>query len=340
MARRALLSAAELTGLTMIRTKTRDKILDSAPWLGPYFLMAEKARQPNARIPEDSARYLRYDNPRLQDLRRRYSGHPATDHVQWDSSDVEANVELEFFRADNLYVFQSRRYSPAVFYATAAYAKEIDRLNLLDNLLEDDLFGAEIFDFHGKTVSRDLLDSIIEINFLDKHLNISRDRVMNVLDIGAGYGRLAHRLTTAVPSIGRYCCVDAVPESTFISDYYLKFRRMTERCEVVPLDKMDQVKSVPFELAVNIHSFPECRATVIEWWLERLREMQVPWLFIVSASNLGLTSHEGHGVRKDFRPSIEASGFRLVVQEQKFESAPVLQNYGLYPAEYFLFQRV
>jgi putative sugar O-methyltransferase len=340
LARRAILSAGELFGITMMRTRTRDKILDSAPWLGPYFLMAEKARLPNTRSLEASDRYLRYDNPHLEDLRRRYSGHPATDHVQWGSSNVEANVEMEFFRADNLYVFQSRRYSPAVFYATAAYVKEIDRLNLLDTLHEDDLFGAEIFDFHGKTVSRDLLDSVIEINFLDKHLNLGGDRITNVLDIGAGYGRLAHRLTSAIPNIGRYCCIDAVPESTFISDYYLKFRQMTKRCEVVPLDKMDELNSVPFDLAVNIHSFPECRATVIAWWLERLREMQVPWLFIVTGSNLGLTSHEGHGVRKDFRPLIEASGFRLAVQEQKFESARVLQNYGLYPAEYFLFQRV
>jgi 2-polyprenyl-3-methyl-5-hydroxy-6-metoxy-1,4-benzoquinol methylase len=66
-------------------------------------------------------------------------------------------------------------------------------------LEEDDDFGAEVFDFHGKVVSRDLLDSIIEINFLDRHLGFSSRRAVNVLDIGAGYGRLAHRMATAFP---------------------------------------------------------------------------------------------------------------------------------------------
>jgi hypothetical protein len=253
---------------------------------------------------------------------------------------VDAKIDLESFRADNLYVFQSRRYPPSAFYATAAYVKEIDRLNLLNILREDDHFGAETFDFHGKTVSRDLLDSILEINFLDKHLGLFSRRAVNVLDIGAGYGRLAHRMSNAAPNIGRYYCTDAVPESTFISDYYLKFRQMTERCAVVPLDMLDQLKPVSIDLAINIHSFPECRTTVIEWWLGRLREMKVPWLFIVAGSNFGLTSHEGRRGRKDFRPLIEASGFRLAIKERKFEDALVLQHYGLYPAEYFLFQRI
>ena len=99
-------------------------------------------------------------------------------------------------------------------------SKSIDHLNLLDVLHEDDRFGVEIFNFHGQTVSRDLLDSIIEITFLEKHFGFLNRRDFNVLDIGAGYGRLAHRMATAAPNLGRYFCVDAVPESTFISDYY------------------------------------------------------------------------------------------------------------------------
>jgi SAM-dependent methyltransferase len=340
MARRTVLTAAELSGLTIIRTRTRDKILDSAPWLAQYFFMAERIRQSKLKKANSSDVYLRSDNPHLKELRRRYAGHPAADHVQWGRSDVDAKIDLPSFRADNLFVFQSRRYPPSAFYATAAYVKEIDRLNLLATLHEDDHFGAEIFDFHGKTVSRDLLDSIIEIHFLDKHLNLFRRRTVNVLDIGAGYGRLAHRMATAAPNIDRYYCIDAVPESTFISDHYLKFRQMTERCAVVPLDMLDELNSVSIDLAVNAHSFPECRATVIQWWLDRLREMQVPWLFIVAGSNFGLTSHEGRGGRKDFLPLIEASGFRLAIREHKFENAPILQYCGLYPAEYFLFQRI
>ena len=336
MAKRTMASIAESTGVTVISTKTRDKILESAPWLASYFLLKEKTKRPPGGLETFAGDYLRYDNPVLKDLRQRYEGHPANDHIQWDSSSVEEVVDLPFFRADNLYVFQSRRYPPLVLYATSAYVAQVDGLGLLEVLEEDGQFGAEVFDFHGKVVSRDLLDSIIEMNFLDRHLGISSGRPVRVLDIGAGYGRLAHRMVTAFENVAPYYCVDAVPESTFISDYYLKFRGMTERCAVVPLDQFESIKTV--DLAINVHSFAECRVRVIEWWLQKLQELQIPWLFIATHPTLGLTSREERG-RKNFRPIIEGAGYTLTANERKFECAPLLQENGLYPAEYFLFRR-
>jgi hypothetical protein len=338
-ATRALLSVSELSGLTVISTRTRDKIVESAPWLRPLFMIKERVSCRNGQVSSGADEYLSYSNPVLADLRQRYSGHPATDHVQWRTSDVEAHVSLQAFRADNLYVFQSRRYPSWVFYASAAYAKEIDRLGLWNRLDEDDRWGAETFDFHSKTVSRDLLDSIIEINFLDRHLGLSSTPAVNVLDVGAGYGRLAHRMATAIPSLGRYYCVDAVPESTLISGYYLKSRDVAARCMVVPLDELDELRSVKIDLAVNIHSFSECRNSVVGWWVQWLRETQVRWIFIASSPALGLTSHEGRGLRKDFLQLIEKTGFKLAVMENKFESARVLQTCGLYPADYYLFEK-
>jgi putative sugar O-methyltransferase len=326
---------SEWTGLTVISTRTRNKILESAPWLASQFRLAEATRRCEG-TPGQSERCLRFDNPLLVELRRRYANHPANDHIQWRGAAVEAQLDLTSFRADNLYLFQSRRYPHWAYYATAAYAVQIDRLGLLHKLQEDDRFGAEVFDFHGKAVSRDLLDSTIEINFLDRHLGLSRWPGLTVLDIGAGYGRLAHRMAAAFPNVGKYFCVDAVPESTFICDYYLKERNVTPQCEVVPLDELDQLKQA--DIAINIHSFAECRSRVVNWWLHRLREMSVPWLFLVSSTSLGLTTAEARG-RTDFRHLIEKSGFELSARESKFESAPVLQDHGLYPDEYYLFRR-
>jgi hypothetical protein len=336
VSKRTITFISKWTGVTVISTKTRNKILDAAPWLAEYFLLTETTRQQNGKHRPAADAYLQYDNSYLEDLRRRYSKHPAADHIQWDTSDVEAKVDLQSFRADNLYLFQSRRYPLWAYYATSAYVTQIDRLGLFKILEEDDEYGAEVFDFHGKVVSRDLLDSIIEIDFLDRHLSLSNERAVNVLDIGAGYGRLAHRMATAFPNIRNYYCVDAVPESTFISDYYLKYRRVTDRCTVVPLDQLNRVETV--DLAINIHSFPECRNRVVEWWLHQVREMRIPWLFIVTAPSLGLTSREDVG-RKDFRQLIERSGFALSAYESKFQSAPILQVHGLYPADYYLFRR-
>jgi hypothetical protein len=327
---------AEWTGLTVISTKTRNKILDSAPWLAAYFRLGERVKPPSESKSCAGDSYLRYDNPFLIDLRRRYADHPANDHIQWDTAAVEAQIDLTSVRADNLYLFQSRRYPPWAYYATAAYVTQIDRIGLWSTLCEDDHFGAEIFDFHGKIVSRDLLDSIIEINFLDRHIGLSKWRDLKVLDIGAGYGRLAHRMATALPNLYKYYCVDAVPESTFISDHYLKYRNVAGRCDVVPLDQLSRVEQP--DLAINIHSFPECQNQVVEWWLHRVRDLSVPWLFIVCNPSFGLTSRDVTG-RKDFRQLIERSGFELVAYESKFESAPILNEHGLYPADHYLFRR-
>jgi hypothetical protein len=48
----------------------------------------------------------------------------------------------------------------------------------------------------------------------------------SVLDIGAGYGWLAHRMTQAYPELSDYCCVDAIPEATLTSSH---FRGQNER---------------------------------------------------------------------------------------------------------------
>jgi putative sugar O-methyltransferase len=130
----------------------------------------------------------------------------------------------------------------------------------MERLDEDGLFGAYTFDFNGeKLVSRDLLDSILEINFLDRHLGLARREGFNLLDVGAGYGRLAHRLATAFPGTMRIYCTDAVSESTFLCEYYLRFRGLADRTEVVPLDEIEaRLRTVRIDVATNIHSFSEC----------------------------------------------------------------------------------
>ena len=101
---------------------------------------------------------------------------------------------------------------------TAYYLRSIDRLGLLERLKEDGLFGALTFPFDENMVlSRDLLDSVSEITFLEETISISKRDQLKVLDIGAGYGRFAHRLSASLPAIGKVICTDAVAESTFLS---------------------------------------------------------------------------------------------------------------------------
>jgi hypothetical protein len=326
-----------VTGISIIGPTTCSAIIQTAPHVSGLLLGKESIKQPQGSLPEGAADLLRYDNPYLQSLRDRYANHPATEHSHWTTSMIGANLDLRYFRADNIYLFQSRRYSPLSLYGTAAFAERADAMDLMNQLFDDDYFGAELFDFHGKAVSRDLVDSVIEINFLERHLKLSRlIHELNVLDIGAGYGRLACRFLTAFPD-AKYTCVDAVPESTFICDYYTSFRNISDRCTVLPLDRLGVLKPGKIDLAVNVHSFAECRGSTISWWLKQLRDLQVPYLFIATGSNLGLTSHELGGTRRDFRLQLQDFGFVEIASEDKFNGAPILQHFGIYPARYYLF---
>ncbi|MBU6392782.1 MAG: putative sugar O-methyltransferase, partial [Planctomycetes bacterium] len=213
-------------------------------------------------IAKSAELYLQRTNPKLKTLQERYASLsiPPIDHSEWTSSYVNSNIDLRFFRGDNAYVYQYRDGNREVNYVvTYYYLQKIDELRLLQKLDEDGLFGAYTFNVNGRTVSRDLLDSIAEVSFLERHLAISRVTRLNILDIGAGYGRLAHRMTQALPNIGRYICVDAVAESTFISEYYLRFRGVAERAAVIPIfDVDDALANNPINLAMNVHSFSEC----------------------------------------------------------------------------------
>src|SRR5207253_2638738 len=137
-------------------------------------------------------------------------------------------------------------------------------------------------DIAGHTVSRDLLDSIIELDFLDRHLGLLNRRAVTILDIGAGYGRLAHRATAVVPGLTEYFCTDAIPHSTFLCEFYLRFRRATQKTQVVALDQIDQIlNDREIDIAVNIHSFSECRLEAIAWWTSRLARSRIEHLFVV-----------------------------------------------------------
>lgn len=275
---------------------------------------------PAGPVPADAAEILRDDHPRLQELRRRYAALncPACVHVQWRDQWVARSVNLRYFRGDNAYIWQYRQAVSSVelkTYCVLRYLEDRDRRGLLRLLKEDGAFGCWTFRFHGRgPVSRDLLDSINEIDFLDQHLGLFERKSLRVLDIGAGYGRLAHRMCEAVPAVTRYSCVDAIPQSTFLCEYYLRFRGVGARAEVIPLDEFEvRTSAGDYDLAVNVHSFSECTIGAIEWWIGQLIRLRVPYLFIVPNDADRLLSTEGGGVGIDFAPLLERAGYELCV---------------------------
>lgn len=301
-------------------------------------------------LPDGAAEYLRASNPRLIELASRYSGLPGSQGSRWTAEFVDEQIDLARFRADNPYVWSTRdawvggngakrrvATRPINYVLSAYYARTVDELDVLDTASDDGLFGSYRLKVDDRlTVSRDLLDSTIEINFLARHCRISQSSAFKLIDVGAGYGRFAHRLLGAFPRASVYC-VDGVPLSTFLCEYYLRVRGIDSKATSVPLDELGSIPP-DIDFAVNIHSWSECPLTVIEWWLDRLVDLGLPTLMVVPNEGAELRSLEVDGRRLDFAPALDRRGYSRTVLERKYGTS-ACQRLGVFPTYYHLFER-
>jgi hypothetical protein len=178
-----------------------------------------------------------------------------------------------------------------------------------------------------------LTDSIIEIDFLDRHLGLMSSPNVTMLDIGAGYGRLAHRVSATVPGLRRYICSDAIAYSTFVNEYYVGYRGVAEKTREIPLDEIERcLAKESVDIAVNICSFPECRLDVIEWWISLTARRGIRH-FLVNCGSEQLQTNDG----RSFSRLFEKQGYRLLTREPKYRDA-LVQQYAIAPSYYFLFE--
>lgn len=290
-----------------------------------------------APLPEGAAEILQASNPRLAELRGRYRGHPAAALSGWSDLRLEGQLDLALFRADSQYLYQGRGTPEAAYALSADYVARHDTLGLWEMLSEDGAFGAQSFRLEGRLVSRDLLDSMLEIEALAGWLGAERLAKARVLDIGAGYGRLAHRLCGWSPEV-EVVAVDAVPVSSFLCEYYLGYRGCA-RARVVPLDEAAAaIAEGGFDVAVNVHSFGEAPRASITWWLAQVAAAEVPRLLIVHGDE-GLYSVESDLSKRDYADVLERLGYRRVALDPKYAHSATLQRLGVFPAWYHLFER-
>lgn len=296
-------------------------------------------------LPPGVDEILRNDHPRLQELRSAYAALdlPVCRHTIWDDKRLRRELDLPWFRGDNAYVWQFRQLRSEIRikqYLALQYVEAHDDLRLLERLREDGTFGCWTFRYGRRPpVSRDLLESINEINFLHRQLGIADQAELKVLDIGAGYGRLAHRMCEALANLSRYDCVDAVPESTFLCEFYLRHRGVDERAGAIPLHELERLQPPgSYHLAVNIHSFSECTREAVRWWLARLRELRIPYLLIVPNHPEKLLSSEPDGSKRDFAPDLAESGYELMHKAPVYDDDELRELIGVRD-HFFLYRR-
>jgi putative sugar O-methyltransferase len=316
-------------------------------WLKPFDLglyrpsVVEPSAQAAAEergtaLPEGAEAILVASNPEISALQKRYAGHPAANHSAWSDLRLAEQIALRWFRGESQYLYQTRGTTEASYALAAQYVEHHGRLQLLDRLVEDGAFGANTFAIDGRIISRDLLDSILEIEALADWLGTDRLAKSRILDIGAGYGRLAHRLCEAFSDLS-VVATDAVPVSTFLCGYYLGFRAC-DRSQVVPLDVSEAAMGEGgFDVATNVHSFGEAPLASVRWWLERCEAGGVPRLLLVHGSE-ELYALESDLSRTPLDPLLERTGYRCVERRPKYAQSEATQRLGVFPAWYYFYE--
>ena len=135
------------------------------------------------------------------------------------------------------------------------YLKDIHKMNL-GNPITIEYFGIKL--------SIDYLLSVEEMFFLHDAINDSR----SILEIGAGFGRLAHAVLENYEHISQYTICD-LPEMLDVSRAYLSNVLSDEHFSKVSFYSNDEFHSLkPSELCINIDSFQEMPASVVLNYLE------------------------------------------------------------------------
>ncbi len=331
-AMRGVNRATRTVGLSVLRSSSLERFRTAHDAVG-----ADAATGPPGGLQPPDGWARREESPsivdprRLHELEQAYQQHPVTRlGGHWDT-DHTRGVSLSAFRGDNAFVWQRRLYDTQNYLATIVYLRAHDDHGLLDLLDEDGAFGAEVLTVSGRRYSRDLLDSVNEISFLLDELPSEALTPLRLVDVGAGYGRLAHRLAAARPDSELYC-VDGIAVSTAVCDAYLRYRGLESRVAVVPLTQLDAVP-MTVSVATNIHSFSEMSYEAVDWWLGWLAQLGVEFLFLVpNSADPALIDG------RSFRDRLDAHGFQQWKKRRKYTD-PVVDEYGVYPGTYYLFRR-
>lgn len=294
---------------------------------------------PATSLPEGADTILQPDNLDLLELDRRYRTFPSPvcRHSVWGSVLSSSADDLQYFRGESAYMWLYRSMGDVRrrYYLYAQYVRSLDHNGLMGSRLDEDgAFGCFTYQYERlPRVSRDLLDSINELYFLERQCGVLTRKGLRVLDVGAGYGRLAHRMLAANDGVERYSCIDAIPRSTFLCDYYLRHRgyagREDSRAAIIPLDQMETaIAPGSIDLAINVHSFSEMCYDAIEAWVQWLVRLQVPRLFLVP-NTPELVSTEEDLSRREFGPVLDRAGFRRVAHEPTLGDPDVRELVGV-----------
>jgi putative sugar O-methyltransferase len=167
------------------------------------------------------------------------------------------------------------------------YAKNQDRLKLLDDLSEPTEGSPIVIKVNGKLISQDICNSVIEIN--NAGCERSGDKKRHFIELGAGYGRVAYCVMKTFTNV-KYTIID-IPPALYIAQWYLsktlqdkkvfKFREFRDYLQIKDeFEQADiafllpqQAELLPdksSDLFINISSLHEMTKEQIAYWFNQI----------------------------------------------------------------------
>ena len=227
---------------------------------------------------------------------------PLSSLGMWDEWQKKASTSN--FASESVYVAQNS-YSEERFREVAKEVATFGPVDVMGGMTRDAEFGARVVETELGGVTRMWLDGNVEIDFIRR--NIPNMERLRVLDIGAGYGRLAVMMR---PLVKEYTCVDPVKISTEICRAYTA--RFDSRVITLGIEEFSN-SNAKYDLAINIHCWNECTLEQVEAWIQAIADRKIPYLFTVDHGRPG-EAYNAWNNTGSFRPVIE-NHYRLVKEE-------------------------
>jgi putative sugar O-methyltransferase len=155
-------------------------------------------------------------DPQVMSLARWLARHPRSRVLtarlgDWTGFESQSRVNMfKDVRRRWLYQF--------VVAALWEFARDRDRLGLLDRLQEPALGAPLVVRYRGRDISQDLANSALEFYSIAEAMGRDDPGPKGVLELGAGYGRLAWLYLSAFPRV-RYLIVDIPPALALAQEY-------------------------------------------------------------------------------------------------------------------------
>jgi putative sugar O-methyltransferase len=181
------------------------------------------------------------------------------------------------------------------------YAKATDELGCLDVVEEPEIGNPLPVKYFGRRISQDLAMATIEMNQIAKHVPLNK--VRRVLEIGAGYGRLAHPFCTIFQDV-QYFIVDISPALAVGQNYLSQVfgRDAVAKYGETALKRINfmlphQLKTICegfFDLTLNISSFDEMHPDTVAGYLDDIARIgKGGYLYLNGHDFVGTRARQG-----------------------------------------------